>query len=370
MNILILNWRDIKNPQSGGAEILTHELAKRMVGDGQNVIQFSSRYKNSKASEMVDGVKIIRRGNPDARTLFSSVHYEAYKYYKKNLKGKVDLVIDEVHGIPFFTPLYVKEKKVVLICEVAGKLWDVAVKFPFNFFGKSVEKIYPFLYKNLPVITISNSSKNELVDLGFSKKSTSVIKLGCDTPIISNPKKNKFPTLIFVGRLTRQKGIEDAILVTSILKKSFPRICLWVIGRGQDRYVRYLNELIKKSSLEQNVKLWGFVEDDEKNKLLEKSHVLISPSAKEGWGLTVHEAGARGTPSVTYNVEGLREVVIPGKNGLLSKTNTPGDMAKSVELLLSDKKKYEQMQQGAIEERKKFTWQATYNNFKSIIDND
>ena len=82
MHILILNWRDIKNPSSGGAELLTHEMAKRWVEQNHQVTLFTSRFKKSKATEIVDGVKIVREGNPDLRSLFSSVHFNAYRYYK------------------------------------------------------------------------------------------------------------------------------------------------------------------------------------------------------------------------------------------------------------------------------------------------
>src|SRR3990167_10427605 len=159
MKVLILNWRDIKNPSSGGAEILTHEIAKGLVNRGHDVWQISDLFNGAKKKEKIDGVVIERGGHPDARTLFHSVQYFAYKKYKEQFRGKIDLVIDEIHGVPFFTPLYVKEKKVAFICEVAGDLWDVAVSFPFNMLGRVVERIYPFFYSKIKIITISNSSK-------------------------------------------------------------------------------------------------------------------------------------------------------------------------------------------------------------------
>src|SRR3989344_1025890 len=112
MNILILNWRDIKNPKGGGAEILTHEMAKRWAEKGHKVTQFSALFEGGHQEETIDGVKIIRQGHSDLRFLFSSVHFLAYKFYKKN-SNNFDAVIDEVHGIPFFTSLYVNKRKVV-----------------------------------------------------------------------------------------------------------------------------------------------------------------------------------------------------------------------------------------------------------------
>src|SRR3989344_5103060 len=108
MRILILNWRDIKHPLAGGAEIATHEHAKEWVRRGHEVTQFSSSIKGESAFDTIDGVKIIRRGN------HYTVHIRAFFYYIMNLRQKIDLVVDEFHFIPFFTPLYVSKKKMEL----------------------------------------------------------------------------------------------------------------------------------------------------------------------------------------------------------------------------------------------------------------
>ncbi len=367
MNILILNWRDIKNPKGGGAEVLTHEIAKGLVKKGNNVTQFSSLFKGGKKKETIDGVEVVRRGRPDVRHIFSSVHFEAYKFYKKN-KGKYDLVIDEVHGVPFFTPLYVKEKKVALICEVAGGIWDITFSFPFNHLGKAIEKIYPRFYSGIQVVTISNSSKEALVDLGFVKALVSVIPLGCSVPIIEKkPSKNNNKTLIFVSRLTKSKGIEDALRAVHILKDKYSDIKLLIIGRGDDEYVSTLRDLIEKLGIKNNIEFKGFVSEKNKWKFLEEAHILLAPSSKEGWGLTIHEAGSRGTPAIGYNVEGLRDVIVDNKNGILCRKNNFKELAANVDKLLSDSKLYKRLQDGSIEERRKFSWDRTRREFIDII---
>src|SRR5579883_455916 len=97
MDILILNWKDIKNPAKGGAEVIAFEFAKRLVRDGHSVTFFSRSFKNAKPDEILDGVRIIRRGN------LLSVYLKAYLYYK-NLKKKPDKVIDMVNTICWQTP--------------------------------------------------------------------------------------------------------------------------------------------------------------------------------------------------------------------------------------------------------------------------
>lgn len=365
MNILIFNWRDIKNPYSGGAEILTHELAKRLVKKGHRVVIFASYFKNARKEEKIDDVKIIREGHQDARTLFKSVHYRAFLFYRKN--RYFDLVVDEIHGVPFFTPFFVRGKKVALICEVAGELWDYAVKFPFNVLGRILEKVYPFFYKDFLAFTISESSKKEMQKLGFKK--IYVLPMGCSTPVIKFlPKKEKNPTLIFLARVSKTKGAEDAIKVVSLLNKKIPNINLWIVGGISKEYKNSLRKYINKLRISKNVKIWEFINEDKKENLLERSHLIILPSQKEGSGLTVHEAGARGTPAVAYNVPGLRDVVKDGINGIICWKNTPEDLANNILSLLKNKKLYEKLQKGAIKERKIHDWNKTTDEFLEGIN--
>lgn len=368
MNVLILNWRDIKNPLSGGAEILTHELSKRLVVKGHSVTQLCSYFDGARKEELLDGVRIIREGNPDARTLLNSVQFKAYKRYKNEFKGKVDLVIDEVHGIPFFTPFYVKEKKVALICEVAGDLWDIAVRFPFNILGRIIERIYPLFYSKIKVITISESSKKELSEIGFNSSQINVIPMGSNSTVIKNlPVKEKNETLVFLSRISKSKGIEDAIECIVFLKDEFPNLTLWIIGRGEEAFKKELKKQVKDLEIQNNVKFWNYVTNEKKQELLTKAHLLLMPSAKEGWGLTVHEAGARGTPAIVYDVPGLREVVKDSVNGIICKVNSPEELARNTRGLLKNKDLYVKLQNGAIDERKKHNWDETAIQFLNFI---
>ncbi len=364
MKILILNWRDIKNPLSGGAEILTQELAAGFVKKGHTVTQISAKFPDAKEEEMIDGVRIIRTGDPDARRLFKSVHFLAFKLYKKDFQGKVDLVIDEVHGIPFFTTLYVRERKVALICEIAGDLWNIAVGFPFNILGKIIEKIYPIFYKNIPIITISQSSKIEIEKNGFSKSQVKVIPMGSNSNVVTAlPRKEKDKTIIFVSRLSRTKGVIDAIKAVGLIKENIPEIKLWIIGRGEDYFVNELKKLVKDLDLLENVKFLDFVSEEKKEELLTRAHLLIAPSVKEGWGLTVHEAGARATPAVVYNVPGLRDIVKENINGIICSQNNPENLSENIQKILTSDDLYLKLQKGAIDERKKHTWENTTDKF-------
>lgn len=360
MRILIFNWRDIKNPSSGGAEILTHELAKYLIKKKNKVILFASKFEGSSDTENIDGVTIIREGFSITPYFLKSVHYMAFKRYKKKFEGRVDLVIDGVHGLPFFTPWYVKEKKVALVCEVAGDLWVKMFGFLFGGLGRIVEIIYlRFIYSSVPFITISNSAKIDLIKNGVREKNITVIPIGVDIldklPAI---KREVIPTIIFLGRVSKSKGIEDAILVLKKLSAKHA-IRLWVCGRCESYYVDELKELIRNNGLESKISFLGYVTENEKFNLLSRSWILIHPSKTEGWGINVIEANALGVPAVGYNVPGLQDSIQDGQTGLLTKENSIDGLAKTLELLLTDKKLYEKLSQKSINWSKNFTWEKT-----------
>lgn len=360
MKILILNWRDIKNPSSGGAEILTHEIAKRWVKQGHSVTQFSSEFPSSKSKEVIDGVTIIRKGHPDARYFFSSVHFQAFLHYIKNFRGTVDVVIDEIHGLPFFTPLFVKEKKIALICEVADDLWKKTYGPFFGSVGRFVEVFYlRVIYNNIHFLTISESTKENLLTNGVKEENIHVIPMGIKLPKINKTfPKEKIPTLIFVGRLSKPKGIEDAFFVLKKVKTRLPKTRLWVVGRGEDEYFNNLKDLVEELDLRDSVNFFGFVSEEKKFELMARAHVLIAPSIKEGFGLTIPEAGLVGTPSIGYNVFGLRDVLLNGENGLLVEPKIE-EMGSAIVNLLKNKDSYQKMQEKSKERAERLSFEES-----------
>lgn len=365
MNILILNWRDIKNPLSGGAEIFTHEMAKRWAKDGHEVTWFASYFRDAKQDEIIDKVHFIRRGNPDLRSLFQSVHIKAYEYYKRH--RKYDVIIDEIHGMPFFTPLYVKEPIIPVICEVAKNIWDSMFPFPWNIVGKASEKLSLQLYKQKHFLTISESTKEDLVSYGFSEKAISVLPMGINRISIRETEKEKNPTAIFVARINKMKGVEDAIRAFHYVVKKYPTAILWIVGRGQEEYINILRKQIKEYGLQENVVFWNFISQEKKFELMSRAHVLISPSVREGFGLTIPEAGSVGTPSIVYNVQGLKELV-DDANGIRLKENSPEELAKQLIHLFTDKKVYNTLRSGAIESSKQFNWDRTAETAMKVIE--
>jgi glycosyltransferase involved in cell wall biosynthesis len=353
MHILILNWRDSKNPRGGGAEVLTHEVARRWVHSGHTVTLFCAQFHGSKPEETIDGVHILRRGS------WFTVHIWAFFYYLRHLKQVVDVVIDEVHWYPFFSIWYAKHKTVLLVCEVAKDLFPRFFPYPLALMGRALERLYLRVYRNIPVLTISPSTKQDLIEEGFPGEHIYVLPMGIYRPkVFKQSQKESAPTFVFLGRLHPLKGVEDVIRSFALIHKKISNSKLWIIGAGENRYVKKIKNIVISLRLQNAVTFFGMVSEERKYELLGRSHLLLVASSQEGWGLIVPEASFVGTPAVAYRVKGLRDVIEDKKTGLLVDT-TPLALANASVALIRDKILYTSLSMAAKEKSKDYTWDTT-----------
>lgn len=350
MNILILNWRDIRHPKSGGAELVTMDHAKRWVRARHRVTWLTASYNGAKKESNVDGVDFVRRWGSLSIYLYVPI------YLLLNAK-RFDVIIDEIHGFPFFSPLLTGKPVVVFIHEIAGEIWDRMFPFPKNVIGKFLEQLCFTLYKHCVFWTDAPSTVDELVACGIPRGNC--IAIPCPImikPVATIQKKEKTPTYICVSRLVKMKGVEDVITAFSVIQKQDTLSRLWIIGEGDSDYKSSLVALVNKLSLESHVTFFGYVSDAKKISLLRRAHILLHASIKEGWGLVVLEAASQGTPSVVYNVHGLRDTVKDNKTGVLTIQNTPEELARESLSLLGNSKKYKRLQENALRWSTTYTW--------------
>lgn len=353
MNILVLNWRDPKHPLAGGAEISLHEHIKYWQKKRAKVTWYAGSFEKSKSEEIVDGIKIIRKGN----------HYTvALNFYFDWILGKfrnTDLIVDCFHFISFMTPLYTgKTRKIALINEVAGKLWFGNLPAPIAYIGYKIEPLIIKMYKEIKFITGSESAKKDLLKIGIQSNMVTVINHGIDPPKKSkNFVKELNPTLIFLGRISRDKGIEDALEMLARLIVKNNKIVLWIVGKYEsDSYKIKINKIIDTLKINKNLVFFGYVDNALKNELLQRSWLLIHPSVKEGWGLNVIEANQVGTPAIGYNVAGLRDSILNNKTGVLVNPNVKS-LAEGVNMLLKDNQKLRVMGSEAKKWSTNFSWE-------------
>lgn len=374
MNILIFSWRGIKHPYAGGAEISTLEHAKGWVARGHNVTLFTSMFHGGKEEEIVDGVKIIRKGFQ-----VFGVHIRAFFWYLFSKHIKYDLVIDEFHGIPFFTPIYVRVKKLGFIHEVTKEVWSLNPwPKPFNlipsFIGTLFEPlVLKLFYKNTPFMTVSESTKKDLIKWGVAGNNIAVVYNGVTLPkIASTFRKEKKPTIIFLGAISKDKGIEEALLTFSKINNSHKEWKFWIVGKSDESYMKKIRGQIMKLSIKDEVIFYGFVDEDKKFELLSRAHLLVNTSIREGWGLVVIEAASVGVPTIAFNSPGLRDSIQDGVTGLLCKHNNPDELSDMIISTLENKELYRKLSMNAYIRSKNFSWVKSISDslrlIKEIVD--
>lgn len=356
MRILVFSWRDPKHPLAGGAEQVMHEHMKGWVAVGHKVTLFSSRFAGSPQEEMLDDIKIIRRGYQ-----YLGVQVAGFLYYLSH-RNEYDFVVDQFHGLPFFTPLYVRKPKLAVIQEVARKVWFLnPLPWPLNWvvgaIGYLGEPLLFIPYRRTHFMTGSESAKRDVSRFGIPLENIAVIPHGV---IVKNPtpfpKKEKRFTIVYLGVLSKDKGIEDAIKCFYILNK-MSKFQFWVIGRPEtETYGRKIVNLVKSLGLNGKVKFWGFVSQEKKFELLARSYILINPSIREGWGLVNIEANSMGTPVVAYRSPGLVDSVKGGISGVFAREDTPQGLAEGVIELMGNKEVYSRLSKSAIRWSRRFTW--------------
>jgi glycosyltransferase involved in cell wall biosynthesis len=355
LRILWLNWRDIKNPEHGGAEVLTHEIATRLVRKRDHKITlFTAHFPGALTAENVDGIHIIREGGK------YTVYNKAQTYYKKN-KNYYDLVIDEINVKPFLTPKFVREKPILaLIHQISPEQFLYELPFPLNYIGRYYfERKWLSFYKDMTVVTVSDSSKQDLRALGF--KNILIIPEGSEAiPLSAVPQKESTPTMVFIGRLKRHKRPDHAINAFNIIKNELPNAKMWIIGDG------YMRTQLEKLNIK-DVKFYGYVSSEIKYNLLRRAHLVLMPAIREGWGLVVTEANAMGTPVIAYNVPGLRDSIRDGETGILTKENSPDFLASCAISLLKNPGLLKNLSYNALQFSKQFDWNATADIFNEIL---
>ncbi len=349
LRILVFNWRDLRHKWAGGAEVYIHELSKRWVAMGHEVTVFSGNDGKSSRYANLDGVHIIRRGG------FFMVYFWAFVYYRCRLRGTYDLIIDSENGLPFFTPLYAKEKIFLLIHHVHQEVFRKSLVPPFSWIAQFLEKkVMPIAYRKTQVITVSPSSKAEIIAHRLTRKDPHVIYNGVDLNVCVKGQKSKTPMILYLGRLTTAKSVNILILAVKQIIQKVPNVSVIIAGDGPSK--NFLQKMVKSLKLDKYIRFVGKVSEAEKLALYQKAWVFVNPSLIEGWGITTIEANACGTPVVASNVAGLRDAVHNPHSGFLVPYGQADEFARAITKLLVNPTLRRRMSRESILWAQKFDW--------------
>ena len=351
MRILIFNWQDIRNPEAGGAEVHLHEIFSRIAAMGHDVTLYCSVFGGAPREEMLDGVRVIREGG---RYLFN--FRVPLAYLTRFRREKFDIVIDDMNKLPFFTPLFVREPLYIVTHHLFGRSIFLEAPPPVALYVHLMEKAGFGLCRSrkIPFIVGSPSTRAELTGMGIDGGLVTVINYCVDRNVHrrTGVQRSAGPLVGYFGRLKKYKVVEQFLEALAILKNEHPSLRAVVVGEGDHR--RALEAHARRLGLGGVVRFTGFVDTATKVRLLQEVWFAVNTSSKEGWGLTVIEANACGTPVIASDVPGLRDAVRDNETGLLYNFGDVGDLATKIRLLLGD---------GALRERlgtEAFAWASTF----------
>lgn len=372
MNLVWCSWKDINHPQAGGAEIITHNILTRLVRDGHNVTLLTAKHSNPIKTKSIYSTKSM--GNR------YTVYFKVYNYYRNNLRDTTDTVVDEMNTIPFFIAKAANKKtrRYLFVHQLCREIWFYQMIFPFSAIGYMLEPLYLRLLAkyNKDVITVSNSTKNDLIKHGFNNSNISIISEGIEMkPIDKLPEKlvNQRVNILSLGALRPMKRTLETLKSYRILledpEMQSKALHLHIVGDSTGKYAEKVIKYAEMHLPEVSYTFHGRVSKDKKALLMMNASLITVTSVKEGWGLIVTEANSQGTPAVVYDVDGLRDSVINKKTGIVSKPN-PTSLTRNIKLLTSDNDKYQIIRNNAWYMSKDITFEKSYSDFNRIINKE
>jgi glycosyltransferase involved in cell wall biosynthesis len=361
--ILVLNERDPANPLAGGAEVHVFEIFGRLVARGHDVTLLAASFRGGAREERIQGVDVRRLAN-------------RYLYYwrvpgtarREIRRRRYDLVVDVLNKLPFFSPWFLDLPCLVIAHHLFGRTAFSQVNAPVAAVTYLSEKLIPIAYSHAPVMAISDSTKRDLVARGIPADHIRVVPPGLDHRAygVGGGAEPRATTMLWIGRLEHYKRVDVMIDAMIEIRRRVPSARLVVIGEGSARAA--LEQQARRRGLASVVEFTGYVREDEKIARLRRAAVLVNTSAKEGWGLTVIEANACGTPSVASDVAGLRDAVQDGTTGLLYPYGDARALADAVVRVLTDDRLRERLVTHGLEWAARFSWEHVADEAEAMIE--
>ena len=349
--VVILLWRDIADPDAGGSEMHADHIARQWAEAGIDVTMRTSSPSGHMEVEERGGYRVVRRSSR------MSVFATSIRDQLFGRLGPSDGVLEVWNGVPYLSPLWCRQPHVTFIHHVHREMWDLTLPPRLATFGRLLEqRIAPPFYRRSRVLTPSATSKQCIVDyLRLPAANISVVEPGVDPVFTPGGPRSPDPTILAVGRLVPYKRVHKLIDMMSLVRQHVPRARLVIVGDGHQRPA--LERLIDERDARAHVDLRGRISDAELVTAYRSAWVLTSASIAEGWGLTITEAAACGTPAVVSRVGGHCDAVDENTSGLLATTDD--DLVAGLVRVLEDDGLRRRLADGALMGAANRTWAAT-----------
>ena len=350
--LLAVNFRDPLHPEAGGAELHLEEILLEAVRQGWDVTWLATGFRGGTAEAEYRGIRVVRRGEwYDFNLLLPFVLRREFS------NPPPDLVVEDINKVPCFTPWWTPAPVAAIIPHLFGTTAYREAPLPMAAYVQLLEALIPSAYRKAPFLVISESTRDDLVARGIPASRVTVVHCGLDhqrfRPDPAVPKAER-PTVLYIGRLRRYKGVDWVMRAWPAVRARVPEARLVVVGDGPHREA--LEAAARRQALGYSVDFVGFLPAAEKVRLLREAWVLVQPSPKEGWGLTVVEAGACGTAVVAADSPGLRDSVRRDQTGLLVPYGDDGALADALVRVLQDRALRDRLASAGVEWAARFSW--------------
>jgi len=365
-SVLFLAWRDTAHPEGGGSEIYVERIADGLAERGHQVTLCTAAYTGAATDEIrPSGVRVVRAGGR------FGVYPSAARAYLTGRLGRPDVIIEVQNGVPYLSRLWApRARHVMQVHHVHRAQWQMIFDPARARIGWWLEsELSPWLNRGLPYLTISAASAAELAELGVRGGDITVAYCGTDPAPAVDVERTADPSILVLGRLVPHKRVELAMDAVRRLRARFPDVELVVAGEGWWR--SKLESHVAEIGIADAVRFTGRVDEAAKARLLAQSWVLAIPSAKEGWGLVVAEAGMRGTPAVAFaEAGGVSESIVDGQTGYIvaDGDDAAGELAAALGLLLQDADARAHMGERASKHAGSFTWARAVDTVAGVVD--
>jgi glycosyltransferase involved in cell wall biosynthesis len=347
----VLAWRDLVDVEAGGSELHAAKIARIWAEAGIEVTMRSSYAQGHPPEGVRDGYRVVRRRGR------YMVFPAAVVAEIRGLYGPRDGLVEIWNGVPFLSPLWAVGPKITLVHHVHRQMWRMVLEERLARMGEIFEStVAPPLYRRVPVLTLSESSRQELIEyMHLRPDRVTVVPPGVEPRFTPGGTRSPHPLVLTVGRLMPAKRFDEMIRIAAATRERVPDLELIVIGDGYER--ENLEALVRSLGAEQWVHLPGRVDDDGLLDLYRRSWVVASASIAEGWGMTLTEAAACGTPAVATRIAGHQDSVVHDQTGLLADSSV--QFVDQLVAVLTDASLRDRLGEGAQKHAAAFTWDAT-----------
>jgi len=297
MRILFLSWRDLSHPQAGGSEYVVDRLARGLTDEGHEVA-------------LVCGGPVGEHPYPTYDAGGTYAQYLRLPFVARRRFRRPDVVVDVENGIPYFSPFWQRVPVICLVHHVHVEQWRMYFPGPLAWVGRFLERrAMPRVYRRSRFVAVSESTATDLEALGIDRGRIDTIEMGSDPVEVTAPVSTE-PLFVALGRLVPHKRIDRLLGLWERVREATGGRLL-VVGDGPEAATL-------QAAAGPGVEFTGAVDEATKRRLLSEAWLLVHTASHEGWGTVVMEAAALGTPTVAYDVRGVRDSVISGETGILA----------------------------------------------------